>query len=516
METDGRPAKIRKLSHEPDAAPQPDASSSANHVSMQDAPSDAGTAQSTSTPTQTEADSASALKSSSIVNPSAGTETPTTAAALPNTTAAATSTTEAPTASTTTPSDAAPPQISKSMAKKIRKQQEWDAKKADRKVWRKEKNQAKKERKREERKKEAEADPEAFKARLRQSYTRPTMLPITFVVDCDFDDKMRDNERVSLAGQITRCYSDNKNAKFRAHLAVCSFGGKLKERFDGVLNKNYTHWKGVRFMDEDFVVAGEKAKEWMADDKKGGRLAGVFEKYAPAKAAAEGEQAAGAEADAEDKMEDTNTEEPKTEESKTEEQNTEEQKDEAAKPKNPGPKNPLAGVKPSSLPPADLEALHAQAETIYLSADSPHTLTELKPFSTYIIGGLVDKNREKGICQARAEAAGMQTARLPIGDYLAMASRKVLTTNHVHEIMVRWLETGEWGEAFMSVIPKRKGGQLKGYGDGDEGADEEEGDGEQLEEQEAEEENREEADEVAATQPKVEETAAQSKMAGMV
>ncbi|KEQ81072.1 hypothetical protein M438DRAFT_241854, partial [Aureobasidium pullulans EXF-150] len=291
------------------------------------------------------------------------------------------------TASTTTTD----PPISKSMQKKLRKQAEWDAKKGERKIWRKEKNQAKKERKREERR----TNPDAWKEK-QKAWVRPTMLPITFVIDCDFDNLMRDNERISLGGQLTRCYSDNKNAAFRAHLAVCSFNGKLRDRFDGILNKSYQNWKGVRFLDEDFVIAGEKAKEWMADDKKGGRLG----------------------------------------------------------------------------------TLKQQAETIYLSADSDVTLTELKPFSTYIIGGLVDKNREKGICQARAEAAGIKTARLPIGDYLAMASRKVLTTNHVHEIMLKWLECGDWGEAFMKVIPKRKGGQLKGYaGEGGEGDDDEDEEG---------------------------------------
>ncbi|KAG9728653.1 hypothetical protein KCU59_g13688, partial [Aureobasidium melanogenum] len=320
------------------------------------------------------------------------------------------------------------------------------------------------------------------------------MLPITLLIDCDFDNLMRDNERISLGGQLTRCYSDNKNAPFRAHLAVCSFNGKLRERFDGVLNKSYQNWKGVRFLDEDFVVASEKAKEWMADDKRGGKLAGVFEKYAPASPATAEEQQETANAQAI-----PNTDAPA--EANTEETKTEETKPETAKPK---PQHPIY-IKPTSLPPAELEALHAQAETIYLSADSDYTLTELKPFSTYIIGGLVDKNREKGICAARAAAAGVKTARLPIGDYLAMASRKVLTTNHVHEIMLKWLECGDWGEAFMKVIPKRKGGQLKGYAgeggeevDGEGDADEENDHVEEVEEREEEEaEEENEADAVA-------------------
>ncbi|KAG9617952.1 hypothetical protein KCV04_g15060, partial [Aureobasidium melanogenum] len=232
----------------------------------------------------------------------------------------------------------------------------------------------------------------------------------------------------------------------------------------------------------------------MADDKRGGKLAGVFEKYASANPAIAEEQQETANAQAI-----PNTDAPA--EAKTEESKTEETKPETPKPK---PQHPIY-IKPTSLPPAELEALHAQAETIYLSADSDYTLTELKPFSTYIIGGLVDKNREKGICAARAAAAGVKTARLPIGDYLAMASRKVLTTNHVHEIMLKWLECGDWGEAFMKVIPKRKGGQLKGYAgeggeevDGEGDADEENDHVEEVEEREEEEaEEENEADAVA-------------------
>lgn len=98
---------------------------------------------------------------------------------------------------------------------------------------------------------------------------------------------------------------------------------------------------------------------------------------------------------------------------------------------------------------------------VYLSSDSPHTLTKLEPYTSYVIGGLVDKNREKGLCYRRAQERGIRTAKLPIGDYMVMASRQVLTTNHVVEIMLHWLETGNWATAFERVIPKRKGGHLR-------------------------------------------------------
>jgi tRNA (guanine9-N1)-methyltransferase len=50
----------------------------------------------------------------------------------------------------------------------------------------------------------------------------------------------------------------------------------------------------------------------------------------------------------------------------------------------------------------------------------------------------------------------IQHGRLPIGDYIKMATRHVLTVNQVLEIMLRWLEVEDWERAFLSVIPKRK------------------------------------------------------------
>lgn len=299
-----------------------------------------------------------------------------------------------------------PPPMSKNQLKKLRKKQEWEAGREERKVIRKEKVVAKRERKRAA-KDQAEAEggekPLTGAEKRMRHIQRPVQLNVTIILDCDFDNLMRDNERVSLGSQITRCYSDNKNSKFRAHLTVSSFGGHLRERFDGLLNGVYKQWKGMRFMDEDFVETSVKAKEWM-DDTRGKPFKGAFAKYA-------------------------------------------------------------------DLESAQIEELKQQGEVVYLSSEADDTLEELKPFSTYIIGGLVDKNREKGICHKRATERGIRTAKLPIGKYLDMASRKVLATNHVNEIMVHWLECGDWGEAFMKVMPKRKGGKLREEGDKTEGGE---------------------------------------------
>lgn len=297
-----------------------------------------------------------------------------------------------------------PSTLSKNQQKKLKRDQEWEANRAARKAKRKEKIQEKKQNKRAAREQlppTASVDPKPFQETTpandipdgkKESRPQHVQLPITLLLDCGFDELMMDKENKSLASQITRCYSDTHKAPFQAHLAISSFGGRLKERFDGLLAGNYRSWRNVRFLEEDFVKGTEHATGWMTGPE-GGKLAAVFARH----------------------------------------------EDNQKKP----------------------EERSQSGEIVYLTSDSPDTLTELRPYSTYIIGGLVDRNRHKGICYKTAMNRGIKTAKLPIGDYMKMNSRFVLATNHVVEIMLRWLELGDWGKAFDMVIPKRKGGVLK-------------------------------------------------------
>ncbi|KAJ6260399.1 hypothetical protein Dda_4625 [Drechslerella dactyloides] len=101
------------------------------------------------------------------------------------------------------------------------------------------------------------------------------------------------------------------------------------------------------------------------------------------------------------------------------------------------------------------EAVEA-GNVIYLSSDSDETLETLDEGKTYIVGGVVDKNRHKGLCFNKAVGQGLRTAKLPIGEYIKMTGRITLTTNQVVEIMLRWLELRDWKLAFEKAIPMRK------------------------------------------------------------
>ncbi|XP_057753767.1 tRNA (guanine(9)-N1)-methyltransferase [Arachis stenosperma] len=104
-----------------------------------------------------------------------------------------------------------------------------------------------------------------------------------------------------------------------------------------------------------------------------------------------------------------------------------------------------------------IEALQDRKENlVYLTADSDTVLEELDLKKVYIIGGLVDRNRWKGITMKKAEEQGIQTAKLPIGNFMKMSSSQVLTVNQVLEILLKFLETRDWKTSFFAVIPQRK------------------------------------------------------------
>ncbi|KAK0749949.1 guanine-1-methyltransferase-domain-containing protein [Schizothecium vesticola] len=311
-------------------------------------------------------------------------------------------------AAPTTTDDASVP-LSKNHLKRIRRQQAYEDFKEERKVKRKEKRHAKQQRKRSERHAAVAAaeaaglDPTTV-LQPKKEPRPPRPVPVAIIIDCDFESYMRDPEIVSLSSQVVRSYSENKKARYQAHLFVSSFKGKLGSRFETVLKSTHRSWKGVRLMEGDFIEAAADAKMLLGEPKAGSPIDVLL--------SSEGK-----------------------------------------------PGIVLEGAE--EVAPEDLEAEDVDQSVVYLSSESPYTLERLEPGTSYVIGGLVDRNREKGLCYKRARDRKVRTAKLPIGEYMAMQSRYVLTTNQVIEIMVKWMECGDWGEAFLAVIPKRKGGTLK-------------------------------------------------------
>ena len=92
----------------------------------------------------------------------------------------------------------------------------------------------------------------------------------------------------------------------------------------------------------------------------------------------------------------------------------------------------------------------------YLSADSENNIEDIDKNATYIIGGIVDRNKYKGLSLNKAKELGINHGKFPIGEYLKLQSSQVLTTNHTFHILNEFSIKHDWKDAFVSIIPKRK------------------------------------------------------------
>lgn len=151
-------------------------------------------------------------------------------------------------------------------------------------------------------------------------------------------------------------------------------------------------------------------------------------------------------------------------------------------------------------------------QIVYLTAESDTVITALDKDKVYVIGGIVDHNRMKGLCHSMAAAAQppLPTARLPIPEYLVNHRRTVITVNQVFEILLRAQEKEgpvDWAAVLKEVLPARSNWQERtsaaapGDKKGDEEADEERQEAEdearndRLEQQEAAATNEDETEE---------------------
>mmetsp|Transcript_16048 Transcript_16048/g.20986 ORF Transcript_16048/g.20986 Transcript_16048/m.20986 type:complete len:349 (-) Transcript_16048:238-1284(-) len=108
------------------------------------------------------------------------------------------------------------------------------------------------------------------------------------------------------------------------------------------------------------------------------------------------------------------------------------------------------------------------SSVVYLTSDSDNVLNILEDDKVYVVGGIVDRNRLKRAAIDRAESLGIATAKLPLDAHLQeMESTRVLTTNHVYDILLKYKELFDrksskapWREALMAVLPNRKGAKF--------------------------------------------------------
>lgn len=255
-----------------------------------------------------------------------------------------------------------PPGMTLSAYKKLLRKQKFEEKKEEWVLKRKEKKkekQAQKRKFREENPELAEQQREAaIQAAKNKRSKKQENVNVTVIIDCGFDEMMKDEEKTSLGSQLIRCYSDNKKAEKRVKLQISSFNKSLKTRFETVMHNQHLKWKNIDLIEDDFTTKAT---------------------------------------------------------------------------------------------PEELKSNY-----VYLSSDSDNLIETLDENKTYIIGGIVDKGRYKDLCKNKAESHGIPTGRLPIDEFVKISGRRVLTTNHVFEILLQWLVSKNWQVAFETALPPRK------------------------------------------------------------
>ncbi|KEG14440.1 tRNA (guanine-N(1)-)-methyltransferase TRM10 [Trypanosoma grayi] len=105
--------------------------------------------------------------------------------------------------------------------------------------------------------------------------------------------------------------------------------------------------------------------------------------------------------------------------------------------------------------------LYAKERVVFLTADAENVLDRLVPENVYIVGAFVDHNARKFLTRDAAVRHGVRMARLPLEESIEVGNRcKVLTVNHVVEVLCRYAESGDWRTAF-DVLPTRRANETR-------------------------------------------------------
>uniref|UniRef100_K7F613 tRNA (guanine(9)-N(1))-methyltransferase n=1 Tax=Pelodiscus sinensis TaxID=13735 RepID=K7F613_PELSI len=104
---------------------------------------------------------------------------------------------------------------------------------------------------------------------------------------------------------------------------------------------------------------------------------------------------------------------------------------------------------------------------VYLTPDSENALRDVDPHKVYVLGGLVDETIQKERSLQQAQGHALQTARLPIAEYMVRNANarnyhsETLAINQVCDALVTYCATRSWPEALKAAVPPGKGYVLR-------------------------------------------------------
>ncbi|NWH22896.1 TM10B methyltransferase, partial [Grus americana] len=102
---------------------------------------------------------------------------------------------------------------------------------------------------------------------------------------------------------------------------------------------------------------------------------------------------------------------------------------------------------------------------VYLTPDSENGkyFTYIDPSKVYVLGGLVDESIHKKLTLQRAQEQSLQTARLPIREYMVKTINaknyhsETLAINQVFDVLSTYYETRSWPAALKAGVSSGKG-----------------------------------------------------------
>ncbi|XP_006886923.1 PREDICTED: tRNA methyltransferase 10 homolog B isoform X1 [Elephantulus edwardii] len=115
----------------------------------------------------------------------------------------------------------------------------------------------------------------------------------------------------------------------------------------------------------------------------------------------------------------------------------------------------------------DCFSLFPLKSLVYLTPDSEHALEDVDLNKVYVLGGLVDESVQKKVTFQKAREHSVQTARLPIQEYMVRWKNEknyhseILAINQVFDILSTYFETHNWAEALKKGVSSGKGYVLK-------------------------------------------------------